>query len=91
MGITRRSSLLGETEEKSNGASAGILARLRAFSRLWSITQSAKLRLYHEFFLHSQRFRFVKQARNLIKRIIDPAAALVLLRRRPFGSLRFAW
>src|SRR5438046_2323924 len=51
------------------------------FSRVLFITQNAKLHFYHEFFLHGQRFRFVKQSRNLIKRVIDPAATLVLLRR----------
>ena len=64
------------------GALAGILARSRAFSHVLFATQSAKLRLYHEFLLYGQRFRFVKQPPNLIKRVIDPAAALVLLRRR---------
>ena len=47
-------------------------------------TQSAKLRLYHEFFLHGQRFRFVKQARNLIKRSL-------IRRRRSFCSGVSIW
>jgi hypothetical protein len=43
--------------------------------------QSAKLRFYHEFFLWSQRLRLMKQARNLIKRIMRTAAFLA--KRKP--------
>ena len=64
--------------EESVGASAGILARLRAFSRVPSTTQNAKLRFYHEFFLHGQRFLLVKQARNLIERVMRTALFLTL-------------
>ena len=42
----------------------------------------AALRFEHEFFLVAQWLLLVKQARNLIQRVICTTARLVLLRRR---------
>jgi len=43
--------------------------------------QNATLRFEHEFFLLAQWLLLVKQARNLIKRVMRTTACLVLLRR----------